>query len=149
MLLSRRPAPSPSLSTLIAVAALSVGLAGCQSARARDAGLSAAPQSQPAAAILSPDSAAFIGLGERELAIALGQPKLVRKDAPAEIWQYRGFDCVVDFYLYDSDPADQDKRMEVAFVEARDGRAVTAPTERCVKSLLQSVSAAGTQGESF
>lgn len=135
MLLSRRPAPSPTLSTLIAVAALSVALAGCQSA-AGNATQSRA-QRQPAAPILSSDSAAFIGLGDRELSNALGKPKQVRKDAPAEIWQYGGADCVVDFYLYDSGG-----QMEVAFVEARDALAESASTERCVKSLLQSVSAA-------
>ena len=70
------------------------------------------------------------------------KPIVERKDAPAEVWQYSGADCVVDFYLYDSDPAGTDGRMEVAYVEARDLRAESAASERCVKSLLQSAEGA-------
>lgn len=130
---SRRPAPVSCLTMICALAALSAMLAGCQS----DAGVAAARTArlgQPAAPVLGSDSNAFIGLADRELSSVLGKPRQVRKDAPAEIWQYSGADCVVDFYLYDADG-----RMEVAFVEARDVKAESAPTERCVKSLLQSV----------
>ncbi|HET6620515.1 MAG TPA: hypothetical protein VFG64_11275 [Dongiaceae bacterium] len=91
---------------------------------------------QPAAPILSGDPASFIGLGGSELSRTLGEPKQVRKDEPAEIWQYSGADCVVDFYLYRN--ADG---LSVAYLEARDRTAAAAPTDRCVKSLLQSVSA--------
>jgi hypothetical protein len=143
MVSSRKPAPVSSWTMTCAVAAISAGLAGCQSVATE------AAKSQPAAPILSSDSAAFIGLGDRELSNTLGKPKQVRKDAPAEVWQYSGADCVVDFYLYDSDPAGTDGRMEVAYVEARDLRAEAAASERCVKSLLQSVSAGGASGESF
>jgi hypothetical protein len=91
---------------------------------------------QPAAPILSDDPASFIGLGDAELSRTLGQPKQVRKDAPAEIWQYSGADCVVDFYLYAVDQGG----LAVAFMEARNQAAEATPTDRCVKSLLQSVS---------
>jgi hypothetical protein len=91
---------------------------------------------QPAAPILSDDPSSFIGLGDADLSRALGQPKQVRKDDPAEIWQYSGADCVVDFYLYQSDAG-----LAVAYMEARDQAAESTPADRCVKSLLQSVSA--------
>jgi hypothetical protein len=97
---------------------------------------------QPAAAIVDGGSNAFIGLDGEALANAFGQQQMVRSEQPAEVWQYGGFDCVVDFYLYDSATSGQERRMEVAYVEARDMRADSAPTERCVKSLLQWVSAA-------
>ena len=64
----------------------------------------------------------------------------MRKDAPAEIWQYFGADCVVDFYLYDSEGS-----LRVAYMEARDPAADATPADRCVKSLMQTVSAEGTQ----
>ncbi|HEV8388672.1 MAG TPA: hypothetical protein VGQ35_02460 [Dongiaceae bacterium] len=89
---------------------------------------------QPAAPILSSDPASFIGLGDADLSRALGQPKQVRKDEPAEIWQYSGADCVVDFYLYAGDAG-----LAVAYLEARDQAAETTPADRCVKSLLQQV----------
>ena len=98
---------------------------------------------QPAAPILSDDPSSFIGLGDAELSRTLGQPRQVRKDDPAEIWQYSGADCVVDFYLYERATSDQERRLEVAYVEARDMRAGSASTDRCVNSLLQWVSAAG------
>jgi hypothetical protein len=91
---------------------------------------------QPAAPILSNDTSSFIGLGGDDLSRALGQPKFVRKDAPAEIWQYSGADCVVDFYLYAGASG-----LSVAYLEARDRAAESTPADRCVKSLMQSVSA--------
>jgi hypothetical protein len=118
-------------------------IAACQSPALRD-GSSSDPikraNTQPAAPILSGDPASFIGLGDMELARALGQPKQVRKDDPAEIWQYFGADCVVDFYLYAGDSG-----FAVAYLEARDQTAETTPTDRCVKSLLQSVNSESAQ----
>ena len=114
-------------------AAMPLGLAACQASAPahEDAVL------QPAAAIIDGRSNAFIGLDGRALANAFGQPQMVRKETPAEVWQYAGADCVVDFYLYD-----EDGRLRVAYVEARDMQADSAATERCVKSLLQWVSTA-------
>jgi hypothetical protein len=91
---------------------------------------------QPAAPILSDDPSSFIGLGDAELSRTLGQPKQVRKDDPAEIWQYSGADCVVDFYLYAADAGG----LAVAYMEARNQAAEATPADRCVKSLMQSVS---------
>lgn len=117
-------------------AAMPLVLAACQSSapNQEEAVL------QPAAAIIDGRSNAFIGLDGHDLANAFGQPQMVRNEPPAEVWQYAGFDCVVDFYLYDSDGI-----MRVAYVEARDMRAGSAATERCVKTLLQWVSAANPQ----
>ena len=92
---------------------------------------------QPAAPILSDDPSSYIGLGDAELSRALGQPKQVRKDDPAEIWQYSGADCVVDFYLYAGDTGG----LAVAYMEARNQAAESTPADRCVRSLMQSVSA--------
>ena len=97
----------------------------------------AASKAQPAAPILSDDPNSFIGLGDAELSRALGQPRQVRKDDPAEIWQYSGADCVVDFYLYAGDTGG----LAVAYMEARNQAAELTPADRCVKSLMQSVSA--------
>ena len=118
---------------LLALLTLLVG-AGTAAAQQAPAQVQADP-AQPAAPILSKDSTSFIGLGDADLSRALGQPKQVRKDAPAEIWQYTGADCVVDFYLYSGDGG-----LAVAYMEARDRAAESTPADRCVKSLLQSVS---------
>lgn len=90
---------------------------------------------QPAAPIISSDPNSFIGVGDADLSRTLGEPKLVRRDEPAEIWQYSGGDCVVDFYLYQGDSG-----LAVAYLEARNQAAEATPADRCVKSLMQSVS---------
>ncbi|HEX6120994.1 MAG TPA: hypothetical protein VFZ03_16220 [Dongiaceae bacterium] len=112
----------------------------CQSPNAIEGSAPLGPagksRAHSAAPILTGDPASFIGIGGNELSRALGEPKQVRKDEPAEIWQYSGADCVVDFYLYRSAGG-----LSVAYLEARDQTAAAAPTDRCVKSLLQSVPA--------
>lgn len=112
----------------MACAALAFVLAACQGAQ-RDSA-----ESQPAAPILSSHNDAFIGLGDDELSDALGRPDMIWRESPAEVWQYDSAMCVVDFYFYETGG-----RLEVAYVEARDMLADSQPTERCVKSLLQSV----------
>lgn len=134
MLSSRqRPAPFRTWMKALTLAAMPLSLAACQSSAPADMA-----KLRPAAAIISSDGNAFIGLSHDELANALGTPQMVRKEAPAEVWQYGGADCVVDFYLYDTDG-----QLRVAYVEARDMRAASAPTDRCVTSLLQWVSVPG------
>ena len=119
----------------MASAALAMLLAACQTGGGDSA------EDQPAAPILSSHSDAFIGLGDAEVSSALGQPDMVWRESPAEVWQYDSAMCVVDFYFYDNGG-----RLEVAYVEARDMLADSEPTDRCVKSLLQSV-AAGAENE--
>jgi hypothetical protein len=118
-----------------ALASAVLVIAACQSITDLGSDPSSRAKAQPAAPILSADPAAFIGLGDADLSRALGKPKQVRKDAPAEIWQYSGADCVVDFYLYDGA-----RGLTVTYLEARDRAAAATPTDRCVNSLLQSVS---------
>jgi hypothetical protein len=115
-------------------------VSACQSPGTLDQGRSSEPgvkkaSAQPAAPILSDDPSSFIGLGDAELSRTLGAPKQVRKDAPAEIWQYSGADCVVDFYLYAAEAGG----LSVAYLEARDQAAEATPADRCVQSLMQSV----------
>lgn len=137
MLPSRRtPAPFRTCTKLMMAAAMPLALAACQASAPHDE----EAVLQPAAAIIDGRSNAFIGLDSHALATAFGQPQMLRNEPPAEVWQYVGFDCVVDFYLYDSDG-----EMRVAYVEARDMRAGSAATERCVKTLMQWVSAAEPQ----
>jgi hypothetical protein len=90
-----------------------------------------------ALAILNKSDNQLIGLQDRDLTAALGEPNHVRHDDPATIWQYSADDCVLDFYLYKAAAG-----MQVAYVEARDRKAQTEVTQSCVHSLLQPSSAA-------
>jgi len=41
------------------------------------------------------------GLNPLQVRSVLGKPVFTRRDAPAEIWQYRGRACTLDLFLYD------------------------------------------------
>lgn len=43
------------------------------------------------------------GLNTLQVKSVLGRPGFTRRDAPAEIWQYRGRACTLDLFLYDDD----------------------------------------------
>jgi hypothetical protein len=72
----------------------------------------------------------LIGLERTELQARLGAPALRRRDAPAEIWQYRSSLCVLDLFLYRDGPA---VRVTNAEIRPRDGRELPAAT--CLSSL--------------
>jgi hypothetical protein len=40
------------------------------------------------------------GLAPSQVAALYGQPDFRRNDPPAEVWQYRSADCVLDLYFY-------------------------------------------------
>lgn len=72
----------------------------------------------------------LIGLPPSALADTLGQPPVLRRDRPAEIWQYQGGDCVLDVFLYEGDSGAQ-----VVHLEARDGRANPLSPQDCLMDL--------------
>lgn len=59
----------------------------------------------------------LIGKGPDDLLAILGEPRLIRRDAPAEIWQYARPGCVLLLFLYESD-ADP---LRVWYLEMHDG----------------------------
>ncbi len=66
----------------------------------------------------------------------LGQPDLVRRESPAEIWQYRGKDCVLDVFLYNEDDKPESP-FKVVYSEARDLDAQNSDQRRCLNGLLR------------
>lgn len=46
------------------------------------------------------DPAQLLGQSNDQVQALLGTPRLVRRDGPAEIWQYRASDCILDVFLY-------------------------------------------------
>lgn len=71
-----------------------------------------------------------LGLAADALEKLFGEPELVRRDEPAEVWQYRSPSCVVDLYLY---PEKSDYR--VAYIEARDHSAARMTPGNCLETL--------------
>ncbi len=92
----------------LAVAALPLALlAACGGAMpppvsaAAPAAATAGSQPAPGEIAIPADPAGLTGLTAAQLRTALGAPGFTRRDAPAEIWQYRGRDCTLDLFLYD------------------------------------------------
>jgi hypothetical protein len=76
------------------------------------------------------DTRELIGLERGEVEARLGTPALRRRDAPAEIWQYRSPLCVLDLFLYRDGAATRVTSVEL---RPRDGREL--PAALCLSSL--------------
>lgn len=113
------------------------GAAEPQAAPEASASLPAVPEPIP----VDDDPDKLIGLSGPALSQRLGEPELVRREAPAEIWQYRTSDCVFDLFLYE-----KNGQRQVTYLEARDTQAQIVPVRPCLNQLLraQSDTAAGT-----
>jgi hypothetical protein len=48
-----------------------------------------------------PHLAELTGLQPPQIVAMLGQPDLKRDDPPAEVWQYRAADCVLNLFFYE------------------------------------------------
>ncbi len=51
--------------------------------------------------------AGLAGLAPSQVAALYGQPDFRRNDPPAEVWQYRSADCVLDLYFYSANGGEQ------------------------------------------
>jgi hypothetical protein len=81
---------------------------------------------------MQPDE--LLGLSADELTGLLGPADFTRNDGPAEIWQFRNSECVLDVFLY-RDPARGGYRVE--HVQTRDRGLVRAADQSCVADLLR------------
>jgi len=75
----------------------------------------------------------MIGADSVALQRLFGPPRLVRRDAPAELWQYQTRDCVVDLFLYQEKDG-----LRLAYLEARTGAALVTAPRPCVDAVLAS-----------
>ena len=55
----------------------------------------------PDKALRAPDIRDLAGLKPADVISILGQPDLRRDEPPAELWQYRAADCVLNLFFYD------------------------------------------------
>ncbi len=75
----------------------------------------------------------FEGLDAKEVEGALGDPNFLRREAPAEVWQYYGPGCILDLFLYAAPGGER-----VAHAELR-GRGEGQPAEAsCLSRLIDS-----------
>jgi hypothetical protein len=95
----------------------------------------AVPAPEPQVAALPPvddNPAHLMDLDRDGLTAVLGAPDLIRREAPAEIWQYLADGFVFDVVLYD-----KGTRYAVSYLEARDATAAVLPPRPCLNKLLR------------
>ena len=75
----------------------------------------------------------LLGLDRDALTALIGPADFTRSDGPAELWQYRASDCILDLFLYATPPQAVPR---VAHVETRDRSDGGAGSAACVTTLL-------------
>jgi hypothetical protein len=86
-----------------------------------------AASSLPAAPARVPSIGELAGMAPPEILALLGKPDLQRDEPPAEIWQYRTADCVLDLFFYQ-----QGDELRLVHAETRDRElAVGVTPQRC------------------
>jgi hypothetical protein len=101
------------------------GVADGGRASAEVAGLPPEPE-------IDDDPGQLLGLEPDALSVLLGRPELIRREDPAQVWQYRGADCVFDVVLYQDAGGSS-----VTYVEARDGDGDRTEPRPCLNQLLR------------
>ena len=81
---------------------------------------------------INDDPQQLIGMGPASLNAFLGAPELIRREAPASLWQYRADNCVLDVVLYTDRSGDR-----VTYLEAREDGATKMPPRTCLNKLLR------------
>lgn len=85
-----------------------------------------------AAPQINDDPQQLLGLSGIAVAGRLGAPSLVRRDGPAEIWQYKATACILDIFLYTNTDG-----QHVRYVELRSRDTTTEPQRHCFAGLLE------------
>ncbi|KIL98149.1 hypothetical protein CCC_01210 [Paramagnetospirillum magnetotacticum MS-1] len=107
--------------------ATSGGVATGPSSRGKDE--QTALMAPPAPGTMAPS--ALKGLSAANAERALGKPAFVRRDPPAEIWQYRVKVCTLDLFLYD-----EDGRMTVSHYAVRTPGGTSMGDAACLDEVL-------------
>ncbi|HVM81182.1 MAG TPA: hypothetical protein VMU06_19330 [Stellaceae bacterium] len=115
-----------------AVLALTTALAACGGAP--QAGRLQPEQrggAAPGAPVSAPELKKLDGLSDKDVQRVLGEPDFRREEPPAEIWQYRSAECVLDLYLYDDSG-----QYRVAYAETHDRGFTRVSQTSCYSRLV-------------
>jgi len=88
-----------------------------------------------------PDPESLKGISANGVVGTIGKPEFIRKDQPAEIWQYRGTACTLDIFLYQSVTGAPYK---VEYIETRAQTNGPTSNKDCLASILKERDAAET-----
>jgi hypothetical protein len=81
-----------------------------------------------------PEPDSLTGVGISQVFGILGEPEFIRKDHPAEIWQYRGQHCTLDIFLYQATTGIPHK---VDYIETRPKPGGPSSNKNCLISILK------------
>lgn len=79
-----------------------------------------------------PDLKDFMNQTGIEIAGLLGDPGFVRRDPPAELWQYRASECTLDLFLYDDGYGDY----RLTHFDFRGATFTDAARDDCLRDIL-------------
>ena len=106
------------------------GAASADPAPSRQTASTAKPAS-PAAPEIDSDPDRLLGLAPAGIARLLGKPGLIRRDGPAEVWQYRAASCILDVFLFGSNGD-----LKVTYFELRGRGAARRSRRECFAGML-------------
>ncbi|SMF38355.1 hypothetical protein SAMN06265365_102444 [Tistlia consotensis] len=118
----------------IGLTVLLAALAGCAQggpSAIADAGAASAQRRGQTASHERYDAEQLVGITDNKLLKTFGPPAQLRREPPAEVWQYRSPRCVVDFYLYQVKPVG----LSVVHLEARSPVSGSLPVDSCLPGL--------------
>ena len=96
-------------------------------ATAQPAPSAPSPAIRPVVAVARPPALAKLrDLSAAELVALIGEPDFRRVEPPAELWQYRSTDCVLDLFLYGDG-----QKFHVVHAAARDRDVTRSDPARC------------------
>ena len=102
-----------------------------------------APGRAPRPAVAPPGTrrmAQLVGLQGSDLALLLGPPGLMRRDPPAEVWQYAGPGCVLHVFFYLGPDAGDYRVVHVESVYRGETR---TKSDDCLARILEDARSAG------
>ncbi len=105
-----------------------VALLGCEGVMLPKGDFKGAPA--PAATVARASPTELVGLGKEGVQDLLGEPQLIRRDGPAEVWQYTANACILDLFLYEVG-----EHHRVEYMELRTQPGEDAARERCYEQL--------------
>lgn len=127
---SEAPAPAPPVATPTEDAVPAAGAVRKPPTPARNGVVLSAAARAATGASATPRQ--LIGLEGEDVQALLGQPFLLKREAAAELWQYRAPSCVLDVFLY----AGKDGGQRVTHAELRARRENARPPAGCYAQIL-------------
>lgn len=111
------------VASLFSAGVLVTGLAACS--------LDLSPFAASGSVGAASEAGQLVGATDATLLSTFGPPSQLRREPPAEVWQYSSPACVVDFYLYQLSSA----QLSVVHLEARSPVTGRLPVETCLREL--------------